>query len=159
MKRITAILVLLVFLFSTTGYQIVEHYCAGELKQTALFFDNDCHEEAAPISCCKKEEKIVQKACCKSKPSNQEQKKNEEENHTCFKSETCCSHKYHFQKGNNYEAITFKPKADLKPVLLNLFEKFSYKDGPKFCNNLELSSESFRPKEKNIQTLHCVLII
>lgn len=58
--KITAFLLVCTYVFINIGFPVIEHYCAGELEEVALF--------SKPINCCGEEKEITKDdGCCKNK--------------------------------------------------------------------------------------------
>ncbi|MBL4623776.1 MAG: hypothetical protein JKY42_01335 [Flavobacteriales bacterium] len=64
MRKISAILVLVVFLTPILGFSVHKHYCGNYLKEVSIFVDSDesncCGEEEKEMGCCSDEELVYQ---------------------------------------------------------------------------------------------------
>lgn len=62
LKKATSILLIFIFLLSSSGFSINTHYCKGKIKSINIVFSGNCK------SCCGK--KKMPKDCCKDKTEN-----------------------------------------------------------------------------------------
>lgn len=112
MKKVVSIVLMLAFVFSTTGFTIGTHYCGGEAVKSALILlnhDLDCGMETTKREC---------------------KKQGGDQNYPHIQTKPCCQNEYQsFQVDETFktpvsEAISFKVVASAytapKPVCNNI---------------------------------------